>query len=195
VLAEVTSALRAKFPQIVFGFEYGDNPERWVSPFETFGSEPAYLHNWQVSPTAGRNGRVIPPPLIAELETLISHPAVKLLVKDRHADPAQFRRDVAEVLGDQVSITYSASIGLLEIGAVGVTKASGLAYLAAQYGVDASEVAVVGDMPNDLPMFAWAGHTYAVANAHASILEIAQYRLPSNNDDGVAELIETLLAP
>jgi hypothetical protein len=38
-----------------------------------------------------------------------------------------------------------------------------------------------------------AGHSYAVANAHPSVLEIAQYRLASNDDDAVAQLIESLL--
>jgi hypothetical protein len=65
--------------------------------------------------------------------------------------------------------------------------------VAAQHGIEPNEVAVVGDMPNDLPMLAWAGHSYAVANAHPSVLEAAQYRLPSNDDDAVARLIEQLL--
>jgi hydroxymethylpyrimidine pyrophosphatase-like HAD family hydrolase len=51
----------------------------------------------------------------------------------------------------------------------------------------------VGDMPNDVPMLEWAGRAYAVANAHPSVLAVADDVLPSNDDDGVASLIDSLL--
>ena len=48
-----------------------------------------------------------------------------------------------------------------------VDKATGLAVVAQSLGVDPGDVLVFGDMPNDLPMFAWAGWgRVAVANAH-----------------------------
>lgn len=193
VLAEVTGALRSKFPQVVFGIEYGDNPERASAPHLTFGAEPNYRHAWEVTPARDRAGNSLPLPLIADLETIIKAPGVKLLAKDRAADPDRFLDDVAALLGESVSITHSSTSGLIEIGMPGVTKASGLAYVAGRHGIAPSEVAAVGDMPNDLAMLAWAGHSYAVANAHPRVLEIAQYRLPSNDDDAVAELIEQLL--
>jgi hypothetical protein len=196
LLNEVTAALRAKYPQVVFGIEYGDNPERPGLPataHTTFGAEPTYRHSWEVSPARDRNGNELPLPLISDLETIISQPGVKLLVKNVSADPDRFHTDVDQLLGAQVSVTYSSTVGLLEVGAAGITKASGLAYVAEQHGIEPSEVAVVGDMPNDLPMLAWAGQSYAVANAHPSVLEAAQYRLPSNDDDAVAQLIEQLL--
>jgi hypothetical protein len=196
LLNEVTAALRAKYPQVVFGLEYGDNPARpglAANGHTTFGAEPTYRHSWEVSPARDRSGRELPLPLIADLETIISQPGVKLLVKDTSADPTRFHADVDELVGAQVSVTYSSTSGLLEVSAAGITKASGLAFVAAQHGIEPNEVAVVGDMPNDLPMLAWAGHSYAVANAHPSVLEAAQYRLPSNDDDAVARLIEQLL--
>jgi len=193
LMTEVTAILRSKFPEIVFGIEYGDNPVRSVAPHTTFGAEPAYRHEWEVSPARDRSGNPLPLPLVADLQTIISQPGVKLLAKDRSANPDTFLRAATELIGARVSVTHSSSIGLLEIGAVGITKASGLAYLAEQHGIDRADVAAVGDMPNDLPMLAWAAHSYAVANAHPSVLEIAQYRLPSNDEDAVAQLIDSLL--
>jgi hydroxymethylpyrimidine pyrophosphatase-like HAD family hydrolase len=55
-------------------------------------------------------------------------------------------------------------------------------------------VVAVGDMPNDVAMLQWAGRAYAVANAHAAVLAVADEVLPSNDDDGVATLINALLA-
>ena len=194
LLAEVTAELRAAFPRIAFGLEYGGNPDRGEHPFSTFGSEPAYIHDWDINPRADRNGRPIPPPLVAELETLISQPGVKLLAKDRDADPDGFMAAASALLAGRVSITHSSNFGLLEIGASGITKASGLAQLAQTHGIDRDDVAAVGDMPNDVPMLSWAGHSYAVANAHPSVLDLAAHRLPSNDEDAVAQLIEALLS-
>jgi HAD superfamily hydrolase (TIGR01484 family) len=193
LLSQVTTALRERFPQIVFGVEYGDNPDRGVAPFTTFGAEPTYRHDWDVTPARDRSGRELPPPLVADLETIISQPGVKLLARNRGTDSRDMLEALAGMLDDQVSITFSSSVGLLEIGAAGITKASGLAFVAEQHGIDAADVAAVGDMPNDLPMLAWAGQSYAVANAHPSVLEAAQHRLPSNDEDAVAQLIEQLL--
>ena len=49
-------------------------------------------------------------------------------------------------------------------------------------------------MPNDIPMLQWAGMSYAVANAHPAVIEVADEVIASNDDDAVAEVIEHLLA-
>ena len=48
------------------------------------------------------------------------------------------------------------------------------------------EVVAFGDMPNDLAMLTWAGTSYAVANAHESVLAAADHVAPRNSEDGVA---------
>jgi Cof subfamily protein (haloacid dehalogenase superfamily) len=183
LLDHVTAQLREAFPRIVFGVEYG----------ATFGSEPGYVHEWDISPARDRRGNVLPPPIVAELAEIISQPGVKLLAKDRDADPDAFLELATTLVGEHVSLTHSSSIGLLEIGAAGITKASGLAYLAERNGVSQAEVAAVGDMPNDIPMLEWAGQPYAVANAHPSVLALVPNRLGSNDEDAVAGLIDALL--
>jgi hydroxymethylpyrimidine pyrophosphatase-like HAD family hydrolase len=47
-------------------------------------------------------------------------------------------------------------------------------------------------MPNDVPMLQWAGHGVAVANAHEQVLAVADEVTASNDDDGVAKVIERL---
>ena len=54
------------------------------------------------------------------------------------------------------------------------------------------EVVAFGDMPNDLAMLEWAGTSYAMANAHPSVLRLADRQAPSNEDDGVAAVLEDL---
>jgi hydroxymethylpyrimidine pyrophosphatase-like HAD family hydrolase len=53
---------------------------------------------------------------------------------------------------------------------------------------------VFGDEINDLSMFDFAGRSVAVANAAAPVRHAATDRTTSNDDDGVAQFIEALLA-
>jgi hydroxymethylpyrimidine pyrophosphatase-like HAD family hydrolase len=76
-----------------------------------------------------------------------------------------------------------------------VDKGTGLAVVAEAVGVDPADVLVFGDMPNDLPMFAWAGWgRVAVSNAHSAILAAADEVTLSNDDDGVAVYLDRLLS-
>ena len=88
----------------------------------------------------------------------------------------------------------SAEVPLLELAPAGVTKAEGLARMAARFGVAAADVIAFGDAPNDLPMLRWAGTSYAVANAHPEVLAAADHVIASVDDDGVAQVIEARLA-
>lgn len=97
------------------------------------------------------------------------------------------------VAPDGVTVTQ-AGLGYIEICPPGVTKASGLAVVAASLGVDPHDVLVFGDMPNDLPMFAWAGFgRVAVANAHPGVLAAADEITLSNDAEGVAVYLERLM--
>ena len=75
-----------------------------------------------------------------------------------------------------------------------MTKATTLARVAASEGHGALHVVAAGDGPNDVPMLAWAGTSYAMANGHPDVLDIATHVLPSNDDEGVADLIDAVLA-
>lgn len=183
LLAELTGELRAVFPDVHFAAESGAG----------FAAEPGYVHDWAVNPRRDRLGRPMPPPLVGPLPQVIAEPAVKLLAKDRGADADEFWQRAEVLVGDRATITHSSSYGLLEISAPGVTKASGLAELAAMHEVAAAEVVAIGDMPNDVPMLEWAGRSYAVANAHAAVRAAADEVVASNDDDAVAVLIESLL--
>jgi len=53
-------------------------------------------------------------------------------------------------------------------------------------------VIAFGDMPNDLPMLAWAGYAVAVANAHPDVIATADEVTASNDEAGVARVLERL---
>ena len=73
-----------------------------------------------------------------------------------------------------------------------MTKASTLAAWCAARGIDAADVVTFGDMPNDMPMLRWAGRSWAVANAVEEAKAAAKSITASNDEDGVAQVIEEL---
>ena len=185
MLAEVTTVLRAKIPQVRFALEYGLD----------FAYEPEYRHDWEISPETDRAGRRLPTPAAVDLTALMDKPAVKLLAKGHGMSPDEFMDLVEDLVGHQVTVTRSGHSPLVEISATGITKAFGLAALADSHGIGRHQIAAVGDMPNDVPMLEWAGQSYAVANAHPSALAAAGSVLAETNDeDAVAKLIRRLLS-
>ena len=75
----------------------------------------------------------------------------------------------------------------------GVDKGSGLARLCGHVGCTPAEAMVFGDTYNDIPMLRVAGHGVIVANAEDHMRAHARYVAPSNNDRGVARVLERLI--
>jgi hypothetical protein len=186
-IAEACARLRAAVPGVLFAVERHGGREMLY--------EPAYpIGPWEMDHSAVR-----PEPLSG----LVAEPAAKLLVRPGSGYPAQsagpvdadeFTALVAAVLTGLAEATNSSSSGVVEVSAAGVTKASGLAWVAESLGVPAGDVVAFGDMPNDLPMLAWAGRGVAMANGHPAVLAAAQdVTARSNEDDGVAAYLESLL--
>ena len=82
----------------------------------------------------------------------------------------------------------------LEIGGEGVTKARGIAHLAALLGVKPSQVLAIGDARNDVEMLEWSGVGVAMGNAVAEAIAVADHTTATNEEDGLALVIEALLA-
>jgi len=87
---------------------------------------------------------------------------------------------------------------IMDILPAGCSKASALLHLAQLRGMDATEIFAIGDNWNDVPMLQMAGRSAVMANAPADLRALAAERgwliAPSNDEDGVAAVIEPLLA-
>ena len=124
---------------------------------------------------------------------LVTGPVVKLLLRHPTMPHAEVARRAREAVGEEAVVTW-AGTQVVEISAAGVTKAWALGRLCDRLGVHREEVVAVGDMENDLAMLAWAGHAVAVANAQQNVLAAADEVTASNLDDGVAQVLERLVA-
>ena len=72
-------------------------------------------------------------------------------------------------------------------------KAATVEHLLLESGVRAAEVVAFGDMPNDRELIEWAGLGVAMGNGHPDLKAVADEVTASNDDDGVALVVERLL--
>ncbi|CAL9519449.1 Cof-type HAD-IIB family hydrolase [Streptomyces sp. NPDC090994] len=121
-------------------------------------------------------------------------PVLKILAFHPTIEPDAFLTLARLAVGDRANVTRSSPSALLEISGPDVSKASTLALCCAERGISHEEVVAFGDMPNDVEMLTWAGQSYAMGNAHPDAVAAASGRTVANNDDGVALVIEQLLA-
>lgn len=129
----------------------------------------------------------------SRIEDLSDEQPGKLLARNPHLADEEFLLAATQIVGDRLVVAYSGAGGLAEMSAPGVTKAAALAGWCAELGIAADEVWAFGDMPNDLPMLGWAGTSFAVANAHAQVRAAADHLCGGNDDDGVAQVLESLI--
>ncbi|HSH79274.1 MAG TPA: Cof-type HAD-IIB family hydrolase [Herpetosiphonaceae bacterium] len=123
---------------------------------------------------------------------LCSEPVTKLIACHSDLPADELLRIAQTLVGETAHVTHSGA-PYVEISAAGVKKAWALAALCTQLAVPPSEVVAFGEMPNDVPMLVWAGRGVAVANAHPEVLRAADEVTDSNEEDGVAVVIEQLL--
>ncbi|SDC95804.1 HAD family hydrolase [Glycomyces harbinensis] len=93
-----------------------------------------------------------------------------------------------------VEVWETGSVDLLELGPAGVSKARTLAAWCTEAGIGPEQVVAFGDAPTDGAMLAWAGRSFAVADAHPAAARAATDRCGASGEDGVAAVIEALLA-
>ncbi len=169
---EVAMRIRAAVPGSTFAIE----------TLAGTALEPEYRERYPV-PDGSRRGP------IAEL---LTEPILKLLARHEELGYQEFWDRAAEAVGDLAVITWSSTSALLEISAAGVTKATTLALLCDDLDIAAEDVIAFGDMPNDLAMLAWAGTSYAMADAHPTVVAAAAHLAPGHNDDGVARVLASV---
>jgi Cof subfamily protein (haloacid dehalogenase superfamily) len=95
--------------------------------------------------------------------------------------------------GERLHISKSLPY-FLEFAAAGITKGAGLDFLAAHMGFTPERTIAFGDGENDIELVEWAGYGIAVENAHASVKAVADWICPSAEVEGVAQVLEALLA-
>jgi Cof subfamily protein (haloacid dehalogenase superfamily) len=177
VLAEVLAALEAEVGELsvmVEALEHDDSP-LWGD----------YDPTWRYPVVLERRPRA----------ECLTGDVIKAFAKSRAYHVDDLLAVASRIVPPDVASVTQAGLDYVEICPPNVNKGTGLAVVAEAVGVDPGDVLVFGDMPNDLPMFAWAGWgRVAVANAHPAVLAVADDVTLTNDEDGVAVYLDKLLS-
>jgi len=172
--AEAVRRLRSEIPELTFGCELGMD----------FAVEPAFAPHAQTLDDVA----------YAPIEDVCTQPVTKLLVRHPRPAPEGMAKRVRSIVDGLAGVTHSMDESFLELSRPDVHKASTLERLVAKSGIAAPDVVAFGDMPNDIEMIMWAGLGVAVGNAHPLVVEVADEVTASNDDDGVALVVERMLS-
>jgi Cof subfamily protein (haloacid dehalogenase superfamily) len=173
----VAAALRVVLPEAVFALETTQGYRR----------EPDFLPHHEAAREAMAGSL---PELLADDPVVLK---VLCRVEDGTADRMlPLARPALRGVAEPVHSNGQGS--MLEISALGVSKASTLASVAEERSIVPADVVAFGDMPNDVPMLRWAGRGYAVADGHAEAIAAADEVAPPCAEDGVAQVLERLLS-
>ena len=178
LLRDVTHAIRAELPDVTIAVERVGSSATALDGGE-FLTEEGYEHPW-----VGERIRTAP------LGEMLGHAAIKVLFRTHGMTSDELAEITTGLVGDAVDITFSSSVGMIEVSAAGITKGSGLAEVADRLGIAPADVVALGDMPNDVPMLRWAGLGVAMGNAHPTALAAADEVTLSNAKDGVAVVLD-----
>lgn len=127
------------------------------------------------------------------IRSFLTAPVLKLILRLPEPAPVGTAARVQDLVGARATVTHSISESFLELSHPSVHKAATVERLLLASGVAAADVAAFGDMPNDIELLRWAGLGVAVENADDRVKAVADEVTASNDDDGVAMVIERLL--
>lgn len=175
----VATAMRERVPGVRLGVELG---ARW-------GHEPGFPL---------RDDGVLPD-VVAPIEDLVHEPVVKLLVVSDELDSERLAAELVPLARGRLEATWSMTgrRGLVEVCALGVSKASSLRHLCDELGIDITAAMAFGDMPNDLAMLRAVGRPCVMANGHPLLHEALGAHpglttAPHHDDAGVARVLDAL---
>ncbi|MEQ3554097.1 HAD family hydrolase [Pseudonocardia nematodicida] len=160
------SRLRELFPGAVFAGEHVGVGQRVSAPF------PDGLLAGTVTEVG--------------IEGIVAEPTPKLIAYWPGRTPAETAARAAGLVVDDATVTLDHELPWVTLVPAGVSKASGLARVAARLGIRAEEVLAVGDGDNDRAMLRWAGHGVAMGQAPPEVRADADEVTGTVADDGLA---------
>jgi Cof subfamily protein (haloacid dehalogenase superfamily) len=129
------------------------------------------------------------PTVVEDFDAVAEGVAKIVGVSDDLARVAEAEADARAKFGDHVSAARSQPY-YLDVTHPDANKGAVVRYLSREYDIPASSIATLGDMPNDVLMFAHSGLSIAMGNASSDVQRAARRVTASNDDEGFAKAIE-----
>ena len=130
---------------------------------------------------------------VVDAGTLESSPMTRLVVRGDDDDIELLETELKSLFAGQMYVTRSLSY-FCEILHPGGGKEKALEWICSQIGVSNDETVAFGNGYNDVEMLRWAGLSVAVGDAVQEVLDVADVIAPAMEDDGVARVLDDLLA-
>jgi Cof subfamily protein (haloacid dehalogenase superfamily) len=134
------------------------------------------------------------PKVMKSLDGLTDRVAKIVGVGDDHQAVAEASSAAQEQFGDHVTAARSQPY-YLDVTNPEANKGAVAKYLAKRYGLSPEELATIGDMPNDVLMFANSGLSIAMGNADDQVKRAARRVTESNENEGFAVAVERFVLP
>jgi len=132
------------------------------------------------------------PTPVESFEGLTEDVAKLVGVSDDHDLVASVAGAAHDEFGDHVSAASSQPY-YLDVTHPQANKGSVVKFLSARYGIPEEEIATIGDMPNDVLMFARSGLSIAMGQSGREVQRAARRVTDSNEDDGFAHAVERFI--
>jgi Cof subfamily protein (haloacid dehalogenase superfamily) len=132
------------------------------------------------------------PTVVDGFENATSGVAKIVGVSDHYQAVAEAEKAGHDTLGDHVSVARSQPY-YVDVTHPQANKGAVVRFLSVRYGIPEEEIATIGDMPNDVLMFAHSGLSIAMGNAHREVQRAARHVTASNEDEGFAHAVERFI--
>ncbi|HXL17222.1 MAG TPA: Cof-type HAD-IIB family hydrolase [Streptosporangiaceae bacterium] len=134
------------------------------------------------------------PKVMTSLDGLTSDVAKLVAVSDDLDAVARAASATHDRFGDHVTAARSQPY-YLDITHPEANKGAVARYLSAKYRIPPQAIATIGDMPNDVLMFAHSGLSIAMGNASLEVQRAARRITASNEEEGFASAVDRFILP
>jgi hypothetical protein len=134
------------------------------------------------------------PTVVDSLDGLTNDVAKLVGVSDDHDLVQRVADSLHDEYGDHVSAARSQPY-YVDVTHPQANKGGVVAFLSDRYGIPTAQIATIGDMPNDVLMFAHSGLSIAMGQSDPEVQRAARRVTSSNEDEGFANAVERFILP
>jgi Cof subfamily protein (haloacid dehalogenase superfamily) len=134
------------------------------------------------------------PKIMASVKDVADNVAKIVGVSDDHDAVSKAAAAAHDLFGDHVTAAASQPY-YLDVTHPRANKGEVAKYLAQKYRISTDEIATIGDMPNDVLMFAHSGLSIAMGNADVQVQRAARRVTDTNENEGFAKAVERFVLP
>ena len=150
--------------------------------------------NWTADAETLRQFNAATPDMVMSVDDALARNPAKIATSRGGSDVSDLAAEVSRRYGDIVSVVPANGMTFLNILSIRASKSGALRHLLLSREIAMHDVLAFGDDIPDVDLLASCGTAVAMANAVPEVLSLCSYSTSSNDDDGVAVVLERVLA-